>query len=90
MELCTQKSKKITPNNHKHQEPPGEMHSTAKQLKLKNPARSTLMCRLAAHACTPGGFWADSQNSVEASQFNRENHTIRFISLQDIMHELKT
>ena len=31
----TQKSKKIAPNSNKHQEPPGEMQSTAKQLKPK-------------------------------------------------------
>jgi len=30
------------------------------------------MCRLTAHACPPGDFWADSQNFAEASQFNRE------------------
>ena len=63
----TQKSKKTTPNSHKHQESPSGMPSTAKQLKLKNPVRSALMCRLAAHACPPGGFWADSQNFAEVS-----------------------
>ena len=68
----TQKSKKTTPNSCKHQESPGGMQFTAKQLKLKNPVLPALMCRLAAHACPSGGFLTDSQNFAEASWFNRD------------------
>jgi len=49
--------------NHDNQNaPPGGIQPTAKQLITKPRNRVTLMCHLAAHTCSPGGFWARTQN----------------------------
>ena len=85
----TQKFKKTTQHSIRRKEPPGEIHPTARQLKPKPRIGSTLMCRLVAHACPPGGFWADSQNFTKIAQFNREFHAVQFISIHYSNHESK-
>ena len=47
--------------------PPGGIQPTAKQLITKPRNMVTLMCRLAAHTCPPGGFWARTQNFRETA-----------------------
>jgi len=49
-------------NSDNQNAPPGRIQPTAKQLITKPRNRVTLTCRLAAHTCPPGDFWARTQN----------------------------
>jgi len=62
---------------------PGSSYQKSKKTGTK------LMCRMAAYACPPGGFWAEPRISRKQRQTERKIHTFTHGSTKLIDHNYK-
>ena len=74
-----QRISEIHQNNVKPRALPGGLQLTTRRLMAEPKIWVKLMCRLAAPSCSPGDFWAKTQNFREKSIIQHMFHMVHFM-----------